>query len=224
MLPTHALFGMLLALPVAMLVPEYAPVALGAGLAGGVLPDLDLYTDHRKRLHYPVWYSVVAVSAAGVALVRPSAVTVGVALLFAAAASHCLADVFGGGLELRPWEGTSDRAVYNHYRGRWITPRRWVRYDGAPEDFLLSLGLAAALWPFVDAPFRSVAIAGVIVAGVYAATRRILPRIASLLFGGILPRYVPASVLTRVPERYLADSTDGASGQPTGQENAAETR
>lgn len=204
MLPTHALFGMLLALPIAVLAPEHSAVALAAGLAGGVLPDLDLYTGHRKTLHYPVGYSLLAGVAAAGALLHPTALTVGAALLLAAAASHSLVDVLGGGLELRPWEGTSDRAVYDHARGRWIAPRRWVRYDGAPEDLLLSVGLAGPLLVLVDAPFRSVVLASLGVAAVYTASRRTLPRIAQTLATTVLPGRVPPSLLARIPGRYRA--------------------
>jgi hypothetical protein len=206
MLPTHALFGMLLALPVAVLAPEHAPVALGAGLAGGVLPDLDLYTNHRKALHYPVGYSVLAAAATVVAVVAPSAATVAAALLFAAAAAHSLVDVLGGGLELRPWEATDDRGVYDHLRGRWIAPRRWVRYDGSPEDLVLSVGLAVPLWLHVDSPFRRVVAAAMLVAVAYAASRRVLPRLAALLVTEVFPGRVPPTLLARLPDRYV----DGA--------------
>ncbi len=205
MLPTHALAGMLLALPVAILAPEHAAAVLAAGLFGGVLPDLDLYTGHRKTLHYPVYYSLLAGVTGVAAVLQPTGLTVAVAVLFAAAAVHCLGDAFGGGLELRPWEGTSERAVYNHHRGRWITPRRWVRYDGAPEDFLLTLALAAPLWLTVSEPYRPVVLLAVVIAAGYAATRRLLPRLASLLFSTVLPRYLPASLLAVAPDRYLAD-------------------
>jgi hypothetical protein len=206
MLPTHALAGMLLALPVALLAPEHAPAVLAAGLFGGILPDLDLYTGHRKTLHYPVYYSLFAAVAAVAAVLQPTGVTVGAAVLFAAAAIHCLADAFGGGLELRPWEGTSERAVYDHFRGRWIAPRRWVRYDGAPEDFVLTLALAAPLWLTVSSPYRPVIALAVAAAAGYAATRRLLPRVANRLFSTVLPRYVPASLLAVAPDRYLADA------------------
>lgn len=206
MLPTHALAGMLLALPVAILAPEHAPVVFAAGLFGGILPDLDLYTGHRKTLHYPVYYGLLAVGAGVAAVFQPTALTVGAAVLFAAAATHCLADAFGGGLELRPWEGTSERAVYSHYHRRWITPRRWVRYDGAPEDFLLTLALATPLWLLVDVSFRPVVVVAVVVAAGYATTRRLLPRVASLLFGRLLPQYFPESVVAVAPDRYLDDS------------------
>lgn len=206
MLPTHALAGMVLAVPIAIVAPEHAPIALSAGLLGGILPDLDLYTGHRKTLHYPVYYSILAGGAAGSALLFPSTLTVGVAVLLLAAAVHSVADIFGGGLELRPWEATSDRAVYNHYTGRWIPPRRVIRYDGSPGDFLLSAALAAVLWSNVDGPLRSVVLGAVAIAVVYTATRRLLPGIATILFGRLLPQHAPPSVLSLVPERYLTDA------------------
>jgi hypothetical protein len=201
MLPTHALAGMVLALPVVFVAPEFAPVALAAGFAGGVLPDLDMYVGHRKTLHYPVYFSVFAVAALALALVVPTAVTVGVAVFLLGAALHSVTDAFGGGLELRPWEGTSDRAVYDHYRGQWIPPRRWVGYDGSPGDLLLSGLLAAPLLVTVDGPFRLAVFAGLAVAVVYTAVRRILPALAERIvdeFGAALP----AVVLAQLPGRY----------------------
>ncbi len=100
--------------------PEFATVGLVAGFLGGLVPDLDMYVGHRKTLHYPVYYSVLATGGVLVGLAVPSVLTVAVALFLLGAAVHCVADIFGGGLELRPWEGTSDRAVYDHVRGRWI--------------------------------------------------------------------------------------------------------
>lgn len=137
---THALLGAVLALPLAAVAPELAPVALVAGAAGGVAPDLDIYADHRRRLHFPVFGPLAAVPALGLAAAAPGPATVALAWFLAAAGVHAAADVLGGGLELRPWQGTSERAVYSHYHGRWLAPRRLVAYDGSPGD----LGLAAA--------------------------------------------------------------------------------
>src|SRR6056297_1279468 len=145
MLPTHALGGMALGLVVGAVVPEFAGVALVAGLFGGILPDLDMYAGHRQTLHFPVYYSVLALGALVLALLVPSLATIGSAVFLLGAATHSLADVFGGGLELRPWEATSDRAVYDHYRSQWIAPRRWVGYDGSPGDLVLSMALAGPL-------------------------------------------------------------------------------
>ncbi|MEF8856038.1 MAG: metal-dependent hydrolase [Haloplanus sp.] len=202
MLPTHAIAGMLLALPVVYAAPEFAGVALVAGFVGGVVPDLDLYAGHRKTLHYPVYYSALAAVALGVAVLAPSVPTVAVAFVLAGAAVHSLTDAFGGGLELRPWEATSDRAVYDHHNRRWIAPRRWVRYDGSPGDLLLSVALAAPLLVTLDTGVRWLVIGMLTVAAVYTAVRRVLPALAVLLVDRVLTPLAPERVLARVPARY----------------------
>ena len=74
--------------------------------------------------------------------------------------------------------------MYNHYRGRWIAPQRWVRYDGAPEDLLLAVAVAAVLWPAVDGFARPLIAALVGVSVGYALIRKRLVRIR----GWIIPR------------------------------------
>jgi len=198
MLPTHALSGMVLALPVVIVAPELSGIALVAGLTGGVLPDLDMYVGHRKTLHYPFYYSFAAAVAVPLAVAVQSVAMIGVAVLLVAAAVHSVADVFGGGLELRPWEATSDRAVYDHYNERWVAPRRWIRYDGSPADFLLSLSLAVPLLSVVDGPLRWIVVATVAVAGVYAVLRRRLATLAQRVV-----TLLPDRLHTHVPARYL---------------------
>jgi len=197
MATTHALLGMLLAFPVLAVAPEFAPVAFGAGLVGGLLPDLDLYAGHRKTFHYPVYASLAAVPAIGLAIAAPSTPIVALTVGLAAVALHAVTDAAGGGLELRPWQASSERAVYSHYHGRWIPPRRWVRYDGAPEDLALA-GLAAA--PLIVAGNSSltrVAIALLALSAVYVLLRKPLAALAAYLVG-----LLPASVSPYVPERY----------------------
>lgn len=198
MLPTHALGGMVIALPLVLTSPDLAGPALVAGFVGGIVPDLDLYAGHRKTLHYPVYYAVLAVPSTAVAVLAPTPVTVAAAFLLLGAAVHCHADVFGSGLELRPWEATSDRAVYDHYSDRWICPRRWVRYDGAPEDFLASAVTGSVLLAVVDGPLRLVVVLTVVVAGVYALVRRVLPSVATAVVG-----LLPTSVRSYLPARYI---------------------
>ena len=206
MLPTHALSGMALALPLVAVAPELAPVGFVAGLLGGIVPDLDMYAGHRKTLHFPVYYSVLAVPASIVAVVAPSTATVAIALFLLGAALHCLSDVFGSGLELRPWEGTSERAVYDHYRGTWIAPRRAVAYDGSPGDLLLSVALAAPLLVTLEGALQWLVIAALAVGVVYAALRRTLADLATVVVG-----VLPAGAYPYVPERYLEDlETDRA--------------
>ena len=206
MATTHALAGVVLGTAVWALVPEAGMLPVLAAALGGLFPDFDLYAGHRKTLHFPVYFSALAVPAVAVAALNPTTTTLAVALFLAAAALHSASDVLGGGLELKPWLGTSERAVYDHYRGRWIAPRRWVRYDGAPEDLLLSVGLAVPLWLHVGSPFRPVVIAALGVGAVYVVSRRVLPQIASRLVTEVLPGRVSPSLLARVPERYLEDA------------------
>lgn len=177
MATTHAALGALLALPVAAAAPELAiPAALG-GFAGGLFPDLDVVwpLEHRKTLHFPEYAWLVALPAGGYALLRPAPLAVGVALFALAAAVHSVTDVLGGGLGLRPWLADDDRGVYSHLRGRWYAPRRYVRYDGAPEDLLAVCLLSAPGVLAFGPPVRHLLVAGVAVSAAYAAVRRRLP-------------------------------------------------
>ncbi|NHN48114.1 metal-dependent hydrolase [Halostella sp. JP-L12] len=197
MLPTHAMVGLAVAAPLVVLAPDVVPAALVGALIGSVLPDLDLYAGHRRTLHYPTGYSVAAVPAAAAAALLATPVAVAAAALLVGAALHCRMDRYGGGLELRPWEGTSDRGVYDHVRGRWLAPKRWVAYDGSPGDFLFALALGVPLLVVLDGPFRWVVAAALLVGGAYAALRRRLARLAPTVFGR-----VPGPVREYVPARY----------------------
>jgi len=175
MLPTHVLVGMALATPVAVAVPDLAgPAVSGAGL-GSIVPDLDVVGRHRRTLHFPTGYALAAAMAVGVALAVPAGPTVGLAAFLAGAAVHCRMDGYGGSPELRPWERTVDRAVYDHVRGRWRPARRWVRYDGSPGDLLAALVAAVLPAAVFEGPPRLLVAVAVAVAVVYAALRRRLP-------------------------------------------------
>jgi hypothetical protein len=202
MATTHALAGALLGVGMLFLAPEYAPLALVAGAAGGLLPDLDLYADHRRRLHFPVYGSVAAAVAVLIAVLVPGPWTVGAAVLLTAAALHAVGDAFGGGLELRPWEGNSERAVYDHFNGRWIAPRRWIRYDGSPEDVALSAVLALpTLWAFGHLPVVRRVVTGVLLASAgYAAARKHVARLAVYVVGCL-----PGPVAAALPDRFVTD-------------------
>lgn len=202
MLPTHALAGMAAALPFALAVPELGGVALLAGFVGGAIPDLDLYAGHRKSLHYPVYYPTLAVPTLALTLVSPTAVTAGAAFLLFGAALHSVMDVLGGGLELHPWAATSDRAVYDHFHGRWLPPRRVIPYDGSVEDLLLAGGLGLPLIVLATGELRWLVVIAFLVATVYTAVRRQLPDVAVWLLETVLHDRLPDRALARVPERY----------------------
>lgn len=194
---THALAGVVLAALVAVVAPEHAPLALVAGAAGGVFPDLDIYVGHRKTLHFPVYASVAAVPALAIAAAVPTAATVALAAVLLGAGAHAAMDALGGGLELRPWEATSDRAVYSHFHDRWVEPRRLVRYDGAPEDLILGALLAAIAIDLHGELVAPYAIGVIVAATAYTGLRRPLASLWERLAGR-----VPAPLAGYLPERF----------------------
>lgn len=180
MLTTHALVGALLAVPVAFVAPEYAPVALVAGFVGGSFPDFDVAATHRRTLHFPLYYGYAAIPTAAAAVAYPSAATVSAALFFVGAWAHSLMDVVGGSPEPRPWEPTIERAVYDHRAKRWIPPLRWVRYDGAPEDLALVAVVAVPVTYFAPEEFFYVVVAALVVSAAYTVLRKRIGYLAEL--------------------------------------------
>jgi len=200
MATTHAVAGLLLALPVALVAPEFGFVAAVAALAGGLFPDVDMPGAHRRTLHFPIYYSVAAVSAGAVALLAPAAWTIAAAFFIAAAALHSLSDVLGGGLELRPWEATSERAVYSHYHRRWWRPRRVIRYDGAPEDAVLGLLLAVPSVMVYEGAIELFVLGAVALGVVYAAIRRPMVEWTQRLVDRL-----PPELLDWLPDQLVED-------------------
>lgn len=210
MATTHVLAALAAASAVAVISPELGTVAAIAAVLGGVAPDLDLYSGHRKTLHYPVYLPVAAVAAVLVAVVVPTVATVGLAVFLVSAGLHSAMDAWGGGLELKPWRATSEKAVFSHYHGGWIAPRRLVRYDGAPEDLLLGAVLAV---PVVIVFPTSVDwfVGGILaVSAVYVLLRK--PMVA---FGEWAVERLPDRVLRRIPEPVVGDLVES-----TGREQA----
>ncbi|SDQ28425.1 hypothetical protein [Natronobacterium texcoconense] len=172
MATTHVFVGLVLAAAVAATAPEYAGSVALAAILGGFFPDLDVCAQHRQTLHFPVYYWVLAVPSTLLAVLAPTAVTVAVAVFLLTAAAHALSDHVGGGLAARPWEGRSRRAVYSHYHGRWLEPRRWVAYDGSPGDLALGAVLSIPALFVFDGVIRSIVVAMLVVSIGYAVFRR----------------------------------------------------
>lgn len=200
MVTTHLLAGLVLALPVVIYAPELAlPAVLGTAL-GSVLPDLDLYFGHRKTLHYPQYalWAVPPATFVALASLHPGAIALAFAVF--GMALHVRMDVYGGGLELRPWEARSDRAVYDHVNGRWVAPRRLVRFDGAPEDVAIASLLAIPSLVVFDGPIRWGVVAILAVSIAYGVVRKPLVDL-----GVVLLRWAPAPLLGVLPRRYLEE-------------------
>ncbi|MFC7201412.1 metal-dependent hydrolase [Halospeciosus flavus] len=173
MATTHAAVGTLLALPLFLVSPELAATAATAGWLGGVFPDLDVaVVEHRKTLHYPDYYWLLAFPLLGVAAAYPGPRTVAAAFFVLAAAVHSVSDVFGGSLGLRPWLADDERGVYFHSRKRWLRPRRWIRYDGSPEDLLVGTLCALPAISLFDGLLRWLLVGGIAVSVVYTTLRK----------------------------------------------------
>lgn len=172
MATTHAFVGAALASVTLILAPDAAPVALAAGFVGGIVPDLDVAFDHRRTFHFPVFGSITATVLVIIAAFAPSTATIALAAFVVAAAVHPVMDHLGGSRETRPWLRTTDRAVYDHYGNRWLLARRWIRYDGSPEDFGLGIVASVPVLALTDGPLRYVAIAALLVSVGYTALRR----------------------------------------------------
>jgi len=156
--------------------------------AGGAGSSADHPPDSAPELTIP---AIIVARGVGTSL------SIGIAVAVVAAATHCRMDRYGGGVELRPWEGTSERASYDHVAGRWLPPKRWVRYDGAPEDVGLTLLVGVPLVAVVRPTFRWIGVAALVVAGGYDLLRRRLASLAPVIAG-----YVPEPIGDYVPERY----------------------
>lgn len=197
MLPTHVLVGIILAAPLLVLAPELANVALFGALVGSVLPDLDMYLDHRRTFHYPTGYLIAAILFPLLVSVSREPSLVAVSFLFIGATVHSRMDRYGGGLELRPWNATSDRAVFDHVSGRWRSPKRWIRYDGAPEDVFLAVLLGIPLFVLIQSQVRWLIVTMVLVGIVYGLIRRRLAGMAP-----IVADTIPDSLDEHIPDRY----------------------
>ena len=175
MTTTHVFAGLALCAPVAMAYPEFAtPLAAGA-IVGGLAPDADVVATHRRTFHFPILGGVVAIPAVLLAVALPTTVTVAVAAAAVAAWLHAASDAYGGGSGFDPWENPIDRAVYDHVRGRWIAPRGLIRYDGAPEDAVLAVGLGLVALLVFDGWVDAVVLAGIALSIGYALLRRRIP-------------------------------------------------
>ena len=183
------------------------PLLLAAAFVGGLAPDADLLASHRKTLHYPVGFSVVALTLLGAFVLTGWTALVLPTVVVGAAALHAVSDVLGGSAEREPWNPVTENGVYNHALGRWHRPRRYVRYSGAPEDFLVCLALGTvAVSSALTPPAADRVLLGLLAfAGGYALCRK---RLAAI--GAALSDLVPTRLRAVLPSvRIVETETDG---------------
>ncbi len=181
---THGAVGAAMASVVVLLSPAFATAAAVGAIAGSLLPDVDLFVgEHRRTLHYPVLGWVVALPALVWAALVPSPASVAIGFFLLGLAVHSAMDAFGAGTEVRPWEATSDRGVYAHVPGTWLRARRWVRYDGAPEDLALCALASLPAVLLFDGVIRWLVLAGLLLSVLYTAFRKRIPEIEDRFLG-----------------------------------------
>ncbi|MFC6824147.1 hypothetical protein [Halopelagius fulvigenes] len=176
---THVAVGLALAAPVALLAPDLAPAALAGAVAGSVFPDIDMVVgEHRRTFHVAEAYAVAAFACLALAFVAPSALSTAAAAFSVAATLHPVFDVAGGSSEARPWEAATNRGVYLRSASGWVAPRRWVRYDGAPEDFALAAVLAVPGLVLYGPAVRGGTVALLVVGALYTLARKRIPQLS----------------------------------------------
>lgn len=204
---THLLLSVAVAAVVSPLVGEHVafPLLLGTVVVGGVAPDFDLLARHRRTLHYPVGYPLLAFGCLATFWSTGAPTALLGTLLFAAAALHVFGDLLGGSAETAPWDPVTEFGVYNHLLGRWHRPRRLVHYSGSPGDLLLAWAFAAVVLAASGDPVLDAAVVGLAgLAGVYTLARR---RLHSLAVG--LERLLPARIRRLVPVVTVEESEGG---------------
>lgn len=208
---THLFMSLAMAAAVVPVVSEHVAPTLVvlAAVVGGLSPDLDLLARHRRTLHFPVAFPLLALAPLGLFVVTGDPVALLTGILFGAATLHVLSDLLGGSAERAPWDPTTEFGVYNHVLGRWHRPRRLVQYSGSPGDLLLGAGLAAvaSLSP-VTTPVMDAAIGAlVVVACSYSLARRRLSALAAVLMGHLPPQVRRLLPVILVEERESGGTT-----------------
>lgn len=179
---THVLVGLSIATVAMTVWPTFATIAAVAILVGSIVPDLDILVgEHRRTFHFPVIGWAVSAPSLVLAVIVPLEVTIAVAFFVLGVAIHSAMDIVGGGPEMRPWLIHSDRAVFAHYPGRWFRPRRWIRYDGAPEDFVFGMIAAIPALLVYDGWIRRIVLIALITSLLYTVFRKQIPDISKQL-------------------------------------------
>lgn len=201
MLTTHLLTGILIAIPVVILHPTLGLPVLTGAVLGSLIPDLDLYFGHRRTLHYPTLAIITSIPLLLLAAITVHPIIITAAVTVLAMGIHARMDLYGGGLELRPWNNNSDKAVYDHINGQWKTPKRLIRYDGSPEDVGLALILSIPPLLLFDGILWYIVITAVIISVLYGIMRKHIVN-----FGVRIIAQTPQPILSLLPERYLQET------------------
>lgn len=177
MLSTHGLIGLFLgylSVILSTLSPEYALIT---GFLGGIFPDIDLVKNHRKTLHFPIYYPLGLLTASFAYLLYTETALLYIALFLSSATFHTLIDVFSGGLAPVKFKKPKKFPIYNHYQDKWIELKP-LTYDGSPTDFLVSLTIGSILVYTMNSLFVYLAAILLIISTVYFTFRMRIHRLS----------------------------------------------
>lgn len=102
------------------------------GLVGGFFPDVDRWEkfglSHRKTLHYPIGYGLLAVITVALKYLENFSIWLfGLSCFLVGAWLHSFMDIFDGF-----WIDI-EKGVYEHITGKWIKPLDWVPFATTRE-------------------------------------------------------------------------------------------
>lgn len=160
MIPTHMAYGFVLAYFLSWLLsravyPSAELMSLSGifvifGVIGGLLPDIDRLEQfgmsHRKTLHYPTGYLLLALLLTGMGYFIGFSIWItGFSLLFFGAWLHSAMDI------LDSCYGDLSHGVYEHITKKWIRPRNWIDFASPQEWSAQSICfvLVVAISPFL---------------------------------------------------------------------------
>lgn len=194
MLPSHLAIGLLLCSPFYIYAPtELQSLVLLTIIIGSTSPDLDmLIGQHRQTTHYPEISTIVALGCT--VLIPADQIFYLPATFTTAFALHAWIDIFGGGLEDKPWEKTSTRAVYRHLSDKWEVPRHYTGHDGSIRDLIATLLATAILYTLLtDSWVITLLLSNLTIAVIYTIVRKRLPALRDK----ILAKYPQLTPLLR---------------------------
>jgi hypothetical protein len=128
-----------------IIVGDFYTIMLLCGVAGGLLPDLDVIFNHRKTLHYPNIYLMIGSFLVLLFYLTNISAILFVGIIFSSSFVHCFLDILCSGSTIKPWRESDDKAVYDHLRGKWIRPKG-LFYDGSIRDMILLSISSASLY------------------------------------------------------------------------------
>lgn len=157
MLPTHIVMGGFIGLALSIIDPTTLSLYIYIGMIAGVIPDVDIFLEHRKTLHRPLEYLLVFTTLIFTyALFQLNSILV-VAALFGSMSIHCISELFGQGKTMNPDLKTDDRCVYNHLAQNWLKPKRVVKVASI-RDLMILMVFSIPLMFYASMPIFIVTI------------------------------------------------------------------